>query len=469
MRLVEFQDFDYKIEEDVQGRPLRVSGVFQKIGEKNSNARIYPKDLWEKVLNDEKTQRRLKERRVLGELDHPKDGKTQLLRAAMVITDLGIGEDGFVRGVYEVLNTPSGQVLKELHRAGVRLGISSRGDGDVEPRKEGQVVVPESYRFDTFDVVLDPSVEEAYPTVLKEAIQSARELEEKIYSESLPALVERFENLSKQVQEACARQLPPKKQAEGVQETESKETTPMDVKESQEYKDLQARLGKVESDFAAEKKRADAATATAEELLIQAKTAQWNAGHMKESLDQARSLNERYETAKSIIEEMAEELRNSRAIWQETKALRKVATAMYEYFADSKLADRIRGLLAGVPKAVREAVMPIVEKCQSEEEVQAIVAPLVEQLQKLQPEKPQAKKDEKDPAVPSKKELQERHGEVGKPLANDKTAPQPEKDTKDGYVPNPSNGRAIHTMTAGRAAAIALTKSLVESRKRHGF
>jgi hypothetical protein len=466
MLLTEYNEFEYKIEEDVQDKPMRLSGIFQKCSEKNANGRVYGKGLWEKVLSDEKTKRRLKERRILGELDHPKDGKTSLLRAAMVITDLGMQEDGFVRGVYEVLNTPSGQVLRELHRAGVRLGISSRGDGEVEHRKEGQVVIPESYRFETFDVVLDPSVEEAYPSVLKEAIQAARDLEENILTESLPSLIEKFENLSKQVKEACACHVQPTAEvAGGKVVTKENEETPMNVMETQEYKDLAAKLQAAEAKLTSETKRADAATATAEELLIQAKTAQWNVGHMKESLGAARTLGEKYETAKSIIEEMAEELRNARTLRQEMKALRKVAASMYEYIADTKMAKHIQGLLSGVPAAVRESIMPVIESCKTQEEIDAKVKPILEHVAK--PAKSAVPAAPKDPAIPSKEQLKESK-DGGKPLAEDKIAPKAEE-KKDEFKPAPQSGRVIEAMGSGRAATLALTRSLVEQRTRQGL
>jgi hypothetical protein len=462
MLLTDSNDFQYQIVEDVRDKPMRISGIFQKCGEKNSNSRIYSKGLWEKVLKDEKIKRRLSERRILGELDHPKDGKTSLMRAAMVITDFGLQEDGFIRGCYEVLNTPSGQVLRELHRAGVRLGISSRGDGEVEKSTEGQVVIPESYRFETFDVVLDPSVEEAYPSVLKEAIQAARDLEDKLVTESLPSLVEKFEKLSSQVKEACACRVVPIAKTEATGAEEHKEIVPMNVMETQEYKDLQARATKLEDDLASETKRANAATATAEELLIQARTAQWNVGHMKEGLDRSRSVNEKYETAKSIIEEMAEELRSARTVRQEMKALRKVATSMYEFISDSKMAEHIKGLLVGASKEVREAVMPVIEMCRTQEEIMARVKPLLEQMAKSAVILPIKKEVV---LIPNKIQLKESIVGAGKPLAEDMLAPEKE----DTYRGNRGDRVIASVGGPDRAGVIALTRSLVGNRKRQGL
>src|SRR5438477_8749761 len=139
MLLTEYIPFsDYKIIEDNKSTgKFLVGGVFQKARDENANGRAYPRKLWERVLSDEKIKERLNKRRMLGELDHPAEGKTSLPRVSHVVTELKLDPDDFVRGKYEVFNTPHGQVLKELLRQGVTLGISSRGNGDLKQDKEG--------------------------------------------------------------------------------------------------------------------------------------------------------------------------------------------------------------------------------------------------------------------------------------------------------------------------------------------
>lgn len=159
------EKFDYQILEDVAGRPLRVGGEIQLADVKNANGRIYPEALWNRCLEDKRVQTRLSERKMLGELDHPESGKTSLSRVSHVMTSMEMRPSTryegkmAIYGTYECLSTPSGKILESLLRSKIGLGVSSRGDGDLEERNGAHYVVPESFTLDTFDVVLDPSVD----------------------------------------------------------------------------------------------------------------------------------------------------------------------------------------------------------------------------------------------------------------------------------------------------------------------
>jgi len=158
-----------------------IEGIFGKINCKNENNRRYPKAVWDRNLAEGSPFRsRLKMRTVLGELEHPESGNTHLERVSHIITDawienlaeakiaeLGLAEMGvkpgeYVLGRYEILNTPRGGILKALHEAGVKVGISSRGRGDVK-QVDGIDEVQDNYVLDTWDAVYLPSVSEAYP------------------------------------------------------------------------------------------------------------------------------------------------------------------------------------------------------------------------------------------------------------------------------------------------------------------
>jgi len=158
-----------------------IEGIFGKINAKNENNRRYPKAVWQKnLLETSPFRNRLKMRTVLGELEHPESGNTHLERVSHLITDawmedlteqkiaqLGLAEMGvkpgeYVLGRYEILNTPRGLILKALHEAGVKVGISSRGRGDVR-QIDGIDEVQDNYVLDTWDCVYLPSVSEAYP------------------------------------------------------------------------------------------------------------------------------------------------------------------------------------------------------------------------------------------------------------------------------------------------------------------
>jgi hypothetical protein len=164
-RLVEtYIDTNFEILEDTHGKPLRVGGEMQLADKKNANGRIYSEALWRRALGKEKTQERLQRRRMVGELDHPASGKTSVERISHVMTNLELRESKrfpgiqAVYGVYECIPTPHGKILETLLRNKIGVAVSSRGDGDLEERGGDSYVIPESYDLDTFDAVMDPSV-----------------------------------------------------------------------------------------------------------------------------------------------------------------------------------------------------------------------------------------------------------------------------------------------------------------------
>ena len=164
-KLVEvFTDCKFDILEDTHGKPLRVGGEMQLEGVKNANGRIYSGELWDHVMASPKLQSRLRERKMVGELDHPASGKTSVRNISHVMTQLEMRESKrfpghrAVYGVYECVPTPDGKILETLHRSRIGVDVSSRGDGDLEERGGDSYVIPSSYELDTFDAVMDPSV-----------------------------------------------------------------------------------------------------------------------------------------------------------------------------------------------------------------------------------------------------------------------------------------------------------------------
>jgi hypothetical protein len=143
-------------------RPLmRVRGLFQKYDEKNANNRIYPKALFDRVLNEESWTNRIRENSVVGMLEHPEDGITRLTGPiSHIVTKAWDKGNGEIWGEATVLNTPDGRKAGALLEAGVPVGISSRGEGEVEEAmNEGvQRVIPESFTLITWDFVADNSV-----------------------------------------------------------------------------------------------------------------------------------------------------------------------------------------------------------------------------------------------------------------------------------------------------------------------
>lgn len=112
-------------------------GICQKSGTKNGNGRIYRKETLEREV--ENYQKAIQERRALGELDHPDDSVVNLKNCSHLMTKMWWDGES-VMGKIEVLDTPSGKILKELVKAGVKLGISSRGMGSVKQKMEKQLL-----------------------------------------------------------------------------------------------------------------------------------------------------------------------------------------------------------------------------------------------------------------------------------------------------------------------------------------
>ena len=114
------------------------------------------------MLREVKTyQKIIKERRALGELDHPDTSVVNLANASHLVTEIWM-DGNKCMGKIEVLNTPSGNILKSLVESGVKLGISSRGMGSVTEGKDGKIMVEDDFQLICFDMVSDPSTPGAF-------------------------------------------------------------------------------------------------------------------------------------------------------------------------------------------------------------------------------------------------------------------------------------------------------------------
>lgn len=144
-------------------KATKFKGIFSEAERANGNNRIYGEPLLKREVG--KLQRQISQKRLLGELDHPSDEVVHLGNVSHIITKLYM-KGNHVMGEGEVLHTPSGKVLNELLRAGVKLGISSRGTGSVDLDETGSnYVVGENYNMITFDMVSEPSCQDAYPAL----------------------------------------------------------------------------------------------------------------------------------------------------------------------------------------------------------------------------------------------------------------------------------------------------------------
>jgi hypothetical protein len=148
---------------------LLVKGVLQRAEAKNQNGRVYPKEV---LMREAKkySDVNIRERRALGELDHPDSSVVNLNNASHNITEMHWDGDDLV-GTVEVLSTPSGNILKELFRCGIKLGISSRGLGSVKQLGEGAVEVQDDFELIAFDFVSNPSTHGAFLKPMNESVQ----------------------------------------------------------------------------------------------------------------------------------------------------------------------------------------------------------------------------------------------------------------------------------------------------------
>jgi hypothetical protein len=142
------------------GGRLIVQGVLQRANAYNQNGRTYPRPILQRE-GDKYFQTFVKERRALGELDHPDSSVVNLSNVSHNILEMWWEGDDLC-GKVEVLGTPSGNILKELFKAGIKLGISSRGLGSIQEEGGGKVSVKEDFELIAFDFVSNPSTHGAF-------------------------------------------------------------------------------------------------------------------------------------------------------------------------------------------------------------------------------------------------------------------------------------------------------------------
>jgi hypothetical protein len=150
-------------------KSLYMNGICIQGGIRNANQRVYPvNEIGKavKTLNDQ-IQGGYS---VLGEVDHPDDLKINLDRVSHMITNMWMdGPNGY--GKLKILPTPMGQLVKTMLESGVKLGVSSRGSGNVREDGSGEV---SDFEIITVDVVAQPSAPGAYPTAIYEHLMNNR-------------------------------------------------------------------------------------------------------------------------------------------------------------------------------------------------------------------------------------------------------------------------------------------------------
>lgn len=165
---------------EVKNGAVYLSGRMQTCEMKNGNGRIYPCEVLRKEVQNYQTI--IKDNRALGELDHPDDSVINLRNVSHVVVDMWWeGKD--VMGKIKILDTPSGRILKDLIKSGIKLGISSRGLGTVKESSQG-TIVQEDFELICFDIVSEPSTPNAYMFPNKKQETSFKVYENKINMKS---------------------------------------------------------------------------------------------------------------------------------------------------------------------------------------------------------------------------------------------------------------------------------------------
>ena len=176
--IVDYLPFEVKpeqITESMKGNngKLIVKGVLQRAEAKNQNGRIYPREI---LFREAKKYAKefIKQRRAMGELDHPESSVVNLQNVSHNVKEMHWEGDNLL-GTVEVLGTPSGNILKELFKSGIKLGISSRGMGSVETVNEGDAQeVQDDFELIAFDFVSNPSTHGAFMHPMNESVDKTQ-------------------------------------------------------------------------------------------------------------------------------------------------------------------------------------------------------------------------------------------------------------------------------------------------------
>lgn len=170
---------------------------------KTRNGNFYSRRLWENVFKDPLVKESLEDNVLIGELDHPGDRlETKAVNACIVMTDYEFDDnEGEVIGTFDILDTPNGKILKSLLDYGCKMGVSSRGEGDVTEVDGQNNIDEDTYYFVAFDAVVLPAVKSAKPA-LAESLQKRQSLKESLEEQIKSATTLAEVNTIKKVVEA---------------------------------------------------------------------------------------------------------------------------------------------------------------------------------------------------------------------------------------------------------------------------
>ena len=149
------------------GKNTFLNGILMQADVRNGNKRVYPLQEIQRAV--EQIQEQIKNGHyIMGELNHPDSLSINLANVSHAITEIRMDGTNAV-GKCKLLNTPMGNIAKGILEGGIKLGVSSRGTGNVT--NEGQV---SDFNFVTIDIVATPSAPDAFPNVIKESMENPK-------------------------------------------------------------------------------------------------------------------------------------------------------------------------------------------------------------------------------------------------------------------------------------------------------
>ena len=156
-------------EEEAKKRGIlgRLVGIIADFKNPTRNGRRYTEELWDRTFEDPIVKEKIENRCVLGELGHPENRQEIAIeKVAICLAEMPKkGDDGKVHGVFDILDTPNGRILKTLCDYGCNIGVSSRGSGDTYEDEDGnETVDATTYEFECYDAVVIPAVKDARPS-----------------------------------------------------------------------------------------------------------------------------------------------------------------------------------------------------------------------------------------------------------------------------------------------------------------
>ena len=174
------QPFEYQklTQEEMESRGIlgRLVGVIADYTNPTRNGRAYKESLWDTVFSNPIMEERITNRCCFGELGHPTDREeTDMSKIAICLAETPVKKDGKLYGVFDIINSPNGRILKTLCDYGCNIGISSRGSGDLIQDFDGnESVDPDTYNCEGWDAVLIPAVKEARLKYVNESLEKTR-------------------------------------------------------------------------------------------------------------------------------------------------------------------------------------------------------------------------------------------------------------------------------------------------------